>query len=288
MSGASLVVGVALEMQRHIMPLLADSSDLADLGAIIADRGYGHTAHEIDRKAEAVLFKALREQSYSGLLFSEESGLVRLGNDRHIVVCDPYCNTTLTFRGIRESAIAVYEYTRAGKFTAAAIADMQIRRLLWADDSPGVYLANLPHKVNHWKEVAAASSRARCSDVSTSADAFLTISLLKRRRRENLPIELLRDANMVNTIDGAIAALRVAVGETDGFIDAEVGQPSYEALAYVMVAKAGGVVTDPLGAPIEFGSLVEGLANGEVARHRLIAAANRALLDDILRKLPGA
>ncbi|MEU1842242.1 hypothetical protein [Micromonospora sediminicola] len=65
------------------------------------------------------------------------------------------------------------------------------------------------------------------------------------------------------------------------------GQPSYETLAYELVARAGGRVTDPAGEPIDFGAIVRGLGRGEVRRHRILAIANPSLHRDVRAHLAG-
>jgi fructose-1,6-bisphosphatase/inositol monophosphatase family enzyme len=287
MSGNNLVMTVAHEIESAIRPLIMDARQIPDLSAVTADKGGGHTAHELDRRAEDVLFRILRRVGYSGKVYSEESGLVRLGAEPRLIVCDPYCNTTLTFRGIRESAIAVYEYTLAGQFVAGAIADLQVPRIVWSDSNPGAFVTILRCRGDARLDDLGATKHIHCSEVSSVSSAFLAISMMKRNRREDLPFGLLNDAAMVTTIDGAIVAARLALGEIDGFVDARIGQPSYEALAYVLVTKAGGVVSDTSGAPVDFGSIAIALAEGEVTRHAMVAACNRPLLADILTRISG-
>jgi sugar/nucleoside kinase (ribokinase family)/fructose-1,6-bisphosphatase/inositol monophosphatase family enzyme len=287
MSGARLVVSIARAIASVIRPLVSDLSEISDLGVITAHKGEGHTAHRIDLRAESVLFETLDQAAYRGTVYSEESGLIRRGSQPSIIVCDPYCNTTLTFRGFRESAIAVYEYTRAGNFVAGAIADVQIPRIVWADERPGAYSTPLNTEHGSGNEEAQDAQKAQCSGVTELREAFLTISLLKRSRREHLPVRLLREAAMVTTIDGAIVAARLAVGEIDGFLDTRVGQPSYEALAYILAAKAGGIVTDASGAPVDFARIVGALWEGEVTRHTIVAAGTRPLHAGLLSAISG-
>jgi fructose-1,6-bisphosphatase/inositol monophosphatase family enzyme len=285
MSKASLVVSIARTIASTIRPLISDPAEIPSLSVITAYKEEGHTAHRIDLRAEAVLFETLERAAYAGKVYSEERGLVRLGSQPRIIICDPYCNTTLTFRGFRESAIAVYEFTQAGVFVAGAIADIQIPRIVWADERSGAYLTLLNTTHDSDEKEAQGTERIQCSEVRDVRNAFLTISLLKRSRREHLPIKLLEEAAMVTTIDGAIVAARLAIGEIDGFVDPRIGQPSYEALAYVLAAKAGGVVTDASGAPIDFARIATALWEGKVTRHTIVAAGNRPLHTELLSKI---
>ncbi|GAA4702153.1 inositol monophosphatase family protein [Phytohabitans rumicis] len=277
MALTSLVFDIAEKIAESVRPLLVDVRSLPSLGAVVLDKGGGHLAHEIDRVAEDVLFGTLKSAGYAGLVYSEESGLVRLGSEPRFLICDPYCNTSLTFRGVRESAVAVYEYTLAGVFVAGAIADLQIPRVVWADQQTPTSVTHLGFE--------GATGPARRSSASSVDDAFLVISLLKQKRRAETPMRLFRRAGQVATIDGAIVAVRLAVGEIDGFVDSTIGQPSYEALAYELVRRAGGVVTDGEGADIDFQMIVGGLANAEVRRQTVVAAANRSLHQELLTLL---
>jgi myo-inositol-1(or 4)-monophosphatase len=286
MPNGNLAVSAARAIASAIRPLISDTAQIPELGVITSYKGNGHTAHAIDLKAEEILFEALKRADYDGTVYSEESGLVRMGNQPRIIICDPYCNTTLTFRGFRESAVAVYEFTREGNFTAGAIADLQIPRIVWAEaSSGGAFFTPTDRSGDSGAEEIRDAARARCSEVKRVQDAFITISLLKRNRRESLPTTLLSEASMVTTIDGAIVAARLALGEIDGFVDARIGQPSYEAIAYFLVYKAGGIVTDSTGAPVDFAAIVTALWEGEVTRQTIIAAGNRLLHDEILGKV---
>lgn len=285
MNTDSLAMSLATEIANAVRPLITDMAEIGQLAAVTLDKGGGHTAHELDRRAEDVLFRTLTRFGYQGAVYSEEAGYVRLGDEPRLIVCDPYCNTTITFRGIRESAVAVYEYTLPGQFVSGAIADLQIPRVVWSDARPGAFVTHLEQAGDTAHGSEAATWQSQTSAVTDLTSAFLVVSLLKRNRRAELPVTLVRDTGMLATIDGAIVAARIAAGEIDGFVDARIGQPSYEALAYMIAVRAGGVVTDEHGVPIDFGQIARGLAAGKVARHTLIVAANRALHEEILRAI---
>jgi fructose-1,6-bisphosphatase/inositol monophosphatase family enzyme len=264
----AFTAAVVREISDHIRPLLTDMTAMSSLAAVTADKGDGHTAHEIDARAESRLFEILRRTGYSGSIFSEERGLVRLGADDRFMVCDPYCNTTLTFRGVRESAIAAYEFTRAGAFVNGAIADLQIPRMVWAGADGPAMLTSLG---------LGSQTAARCSTITDLGTAFVVVSMLKQKRRLRPPMRLLREAGLLTTIDGAIVAVRMAAGEVDAFVDATVGQPLYEVLAYQLVRNAGGTVTDGRGEALDFARIARALADGESGRQTVVAAATAEL-----------
>jgi fructose-1,6-bisphosphatase/inositol monophosphatase family enzyme len=271
----SISYRLAEKVATEVRPLLNDPERTRAAAAVTADKGEGHTAHKIDDVAEEVLLRELRALEFDGTLYSEEAGLVRFGDGDRVIVTDPYCNTTLTFRGVRESAVAVYEYTRSGDFRSGAIADIQIPRVLWATDADPVTMTYPGFE----------ERPVRCATTDSVAEAFLVVSALKRNRRTELPRQLLTAPKLLSTVDGAIVGLRLAVGEIDGFVDHLQGQPSYETLAYEMVVRAGGTVTDANGAPIDFAEIVRALSAGEVSRHPIVAAANEPLHREILALL---
>ncbi|BDH04091.1 MULTISPECIES: inositol monophosphatase family protein [Streptomyces] len=273
----SAALAVVHRISEKLRPLLQDPAEVEKLGPVVADKGDEHTAHEVDVSAEAILFETLDEIGYRGTVYSEERGLVVLGDEERLLVCDPYCNTTLTFRGFRESAVAAYEHAADGTFVAGAIADLQVRRILHAE--AGGKTQTL------WPPAPDAQRAAGVSDVQEVKDAFIVVSLLKAKRRASSPPRLLADAGMVTTIDGAITAARLGFGEIDGFVDDVVGQPFYEALAYQMVEQAGGTVTDGRGEPVDFPGIARSLARGVVRRQSVVAASTAALHREIMTRL---
>lgn len=276
MSGAGLTLAIAEAISSSMLKVIADPQLLESSQGIIGDKGDGHLVHRIDTQAEDILFQCLREAGYNGQVFSEESGLKKLGTADTIIVCDPYCNTSITFRGFRESAVAVYEYSLSGEFLSGAIADLQTARIIYATAQEATQIRGI---------AGGSPVSAQPSPVKRVDEAFLTVSLLKRKRRASLPTTLVKDAAMITTIDGAVVAARIASGSVDGFVDASVGQPSYEALAYQLVRRAGGVVTDPAGRPFDFAECVRCLVAGTVERHPLVAASTADLGHDILARL---
>jgi fructose-1,6-bisphosphatase/inositol monophosphatase family enzyme len=129
------------------------------------------------------------------------------------------------------------------------------------------------------------TATASCSAIADLGEAFVVVSMLKPKRRLHPPLPLLRETGLLTTIDGAIVAVRMAVGEVDAFVDATVGQPLYEALAYRMVSGAGGIVTDGEGKALDFTRIANALAAGEARRQTVVAAATEELHGRLLESL---
>ena len=85
-------------------------------------------------------------------------------------------------------------------------------------------------------------------------------------------------------MDGAIFFGRLAAGYVDAYVDVVVGQPVYEVAALEMITRAGGVVTDGQGEPLDLSrvvSLIEMDPGGRI----VVAAATAKLHAEIMRAL---
>lgn len=252
---------------------LAEREFVKMAAEITKDKGGGHLAHRIDQVAERAILASIRKARFSGSLFSEEAGVVALGDSESFLVTDPYCNTSLTFRGIRESAMTLYEFGANNTFMHGCIVDLQVPRSLRV--SPGSCIMR-------WDGL---DQPTECSRQTELGAAAIVVSLLKRNRRTNPPVRLIERAGILLTIDGGIVALRLCAGEVDAFVDCQMGQPGYEALAYRLVEECGGVVTDSAGEQIDWAQIVRELRSGTPRRQTIVAAANRSLHEQVLSSL---
>ncbi|MEV0953079.1 hypothetical protein [Promicromonospora sp. NPDC050249] len=239
------------------------------------DKGDGHLAHRIDTYAEDMLMSLLSEADYRGTVFSEEAGVVVLGDDQRLFATDPYCNTSLTFRGIRESAVTGFEIDEGGAFISAAVADLQCWRSLVFVRGVGLSMV--------WEDGGACP--VSLSSTQNLADATVVISLMKRHRRSYLQSGVAKECGLLLTVDGGIVAARICAGDVDAFLDHKIGQPAYEALPYRLVELAGGTVTDADGLPVDWEQICSDLRRGVVRRQRLVVAGNRKLHDEMMARL---
>jgi fructose-1,6-bisphosphatase/inositol monophosphatase family enzyme len=273
-----MLVGEILEIietvAAAVRPNLSDPQYLVRASKVIMNKGEGHLAHMIDELAEQELVRTLEDHGFKGRLFSEEAGVISFGDDSVFLVSDPYCNTSLTFRGIRESAVTLYQFADDYKLIEGAIADMQMPRTLHISEGLGEL---------HWTNGSKVS--AACSKIDRLEDAAVVVSLLKPSRRAQINGTLIRNIGNLLTIDGGIVALRICAGELDAFVDALRGQPAYEALAYLLVQTCGGTVTDGSGNPVDWERLVEELQDGQASRQSIVAASTQSLHDEIMQYL---
>ena len=245
---------------------------------VTKDKGEGHLSHRIDNDMESAILRALETENYKGSIFSEESKVVAFGSDELFLVSDPYCNTMLTFRGVRESAVSLYEYDGANELLAGVIADLQIYRQINVKVSAG-----RPETLwdDGFREIC------RPSETTDLSEAMVVIPIfkLKRRNPSSSYGHLMESVGKLLTIGGAIVALRLCQGELEAFVDPYVGQPTYEALAYQLAERAGCFVTDGDGHQIDWQKLVEDLRVGSVSRQTIVAASNQSLHSSIMDAL---
>jgi len=277
----SIVLEFAARAQSKLLPFIRNQRKLQhDLSAIIEDKGAGHYAYGIDEFANRILFEILREYDLSCHVFSEEGGWSTCGSDpQYYVICDPYCNSSLTMNSFRESAVALSIADRKGELVACAIGDLQIDRIFYADQT-GAYSWDLSDD-GQWLK-----SMLRVSSTEKLDEAFVVTSLLKPDRRSKIAASLFyREAKTLHGVDGAIMIGRLAAGHIDAYLDPFKGQPLYEVPCCEMIVRAGGIVSDASGAPFRLSEIISGLREGSGARYRLVAASTPSLHQQILDSL---
>ena len=249
------------------------------MGSIIEDKGGDHYAYKIDEFANNLLINILEKNRLDCFLFSEEGGWSQIGtNPRFFVICDPYCNTSLTMRSFRESAVSICITDLNGVLVSCAIADLQVERVFYADTT-GSYLGEL-------KEASWIKSSLQVSGVRNLADSFVVMSLLKKNRR---PISassgVFLKAKTIHGVDGAIMIGRLAAGNIDAYLDPFVGQPLYEVPCFEIIIRAGGIVTDINKTPFNLSDIISKLNENPKGRYKFVASCNEFLHCEILENL---
>ena len=276
---APMLVGIMKKMQAELIPRLMIDASLADLSNVAMRKTSEHDAYDIDLWANRMFISTLRDQGFTGAIFTEESGWLDSGDQADgVVICDPYDNTSLTFRGFRESSVVATLGSSATAFQASVIADLQQYRILYCTDSTDSELLT-KDGTGIWT-----SRPCRTSDVRDIGKAHVAVSLMKRKRRvpKNPDINLFNNVGTLHAVDGAMMIARVALGEIDAYVDAYIGQPAYELPAIELVRRAGGVVTDDAGTDLTFVRIVDVIRTDPDARIKIIAAANHDLHEQIM------
>lgn len=273
---------IALEFiakaQSKLLPFIRSQRDIQkELGVVVEDKGGGHYAYQIDEFANKVLFEILKEYNLNCRVFSEEGGWSTLGdNPEYYVICDPYCNTSLTMNSFRESAVAICITDLSGELVSCAIGDLQIDRIFYADQT-GAYLWELNNKGQWLKSVMQVSNTQKLEE------AFVVASLLKQSRRLQVSTSsFYHKAKIFHGVDGAIMIGRLAAGNIDAYLDPFKGQPLYEIPCCELILKAGGVVSDVQGKPFHLPDIMFGLLKNPKVRYSLVATSTPNLHQEIL------
>jgi fructose-1,6-bisphosphatase/inositol monophosphatase family enzyme len=246
---------------------------------VVDQKSADHLGFRIDVVANQILLDILDERKLNCHLFSEETGWQKLGDiPRYYVVCDPYCNSSLTMRGFRESAVAICLTTLEGVLVSCAIADLQINRIFYADNSRS---SVWEYHEGKWDE-----RLMRVSDVSTLDKAFVVGSSIKKFRRTRIiNTKFFNKSQLFHTVDGAIMIGRLADGQIDAYLDPFKGQPLYEIPCCEMIQRAGGIVTDASGTPFNLSKVIQQLIDDPKARYPLVASCSKSLHREILNDI---
>jgi fructose-1,6-bisphosphatase/inositol monophosphatase family enzyme len=274
----SIVLEFAYIVQSKLLPFIRSQRNIQDkLGMVVEHKGGDHYAYQIDEFANRVLYEVLKEHGLNCHVFSEEGGWSTLGDDpEYYVICDPYCNTSLTMRSFRESAAAICIADLDGEFVSCAIGDFQIDRIFYADQT-GAYLWELDGE-KEWSR-----SRMHVSQIKRLDEAFVAASLLKQSRRtQTVTSSFYHNAKTLYGVDGAIMIGRLAAGHIDAYLDPFKGQPLYEVPCCELVLRAGGFVSDVYGKPFCLRDIVSGLRKNPKERYKLVASSTEKLHQEIL------
>lgn len=279
------ISGITFEYVKTAQAVLIDklNSQLAferELGQVVRKKSSEHTAHKVDDFSDEILFSILHEYPDIGWkIFTEEKGWITdTRKTDYKVICDPFCNTTLALRSFRESAVAICLADKDNSFISCAIADLNTWRIFYADQER---VSTFVIENGKW-----ISSPAEVSNTTNLSDSFISISSLKKKRREAMVgKEIFTRAGQLHCLDGAIYIGRTASGYLDAYLDPYIGQPLYEIPCLEMIRRAGGVVTDTSGDNFNFARLISDLEKEPNSRYKFIAAATEELHNEIYKAL---
>ena len=278
----SISYAIVNRVQEMVLPVLLSHEEYRlDLGTLVGLKSEMHETLRIDLFSDTVLLQSVRDLGLSCAVFTEESGWVNIGQtERYQLVCDPFCNTTLSRRGFRESAVAVAVFDQDDHFLDCSIGDLNTTRV-FAANRTGCYVV--------YPLSSSGRATVRRIHVSSAVDleeAFVVISAMKRQRRLGLAnSSLFCGAGIVYVVDGAICIGRLARGEIDAYADPYLGQPLYEMPCLEMVKQAGGLVTDLSGETFRARRILQGLRDGSSERFRFVASATPALHQQLLASI---
>jgi fructose-1,6-bisphosphatase/inositol monophosphatase family enzyme len=259
--------------------MLDPSTFEARLARVIGRETDDNILYQFDLDMEALCIKVLSEFRIGGRLFSEESGWRDLGQGGDFrIVCDPFDNSFLAARGFREASVAITVADRKGGFVCSAIGDLSTNRTYYAD-ADGAFILDSPGRPER--------RPAHPSCVTRIHDAFIVQPAFLRTGREDVLTnnQLVEGARYFLNNDGVILFGRLADGRIDAYVDTVIGQPLYEIPCLMIVARAGGVVTDENGRLFDFKRIIDRMENEPTSRFRVVAASTTELHAEILSAL---
>jgi fructose-1,6-bisphosphatase/inositol monophosphatase family enzyme len=251
------------------------------MAVVVGHHRADNDAYRVDVMLDELLMELLAQHKVGGRVFSEESGWRTLGTGHgYTMVCDPFDNTFLSTRAVRESSVVLSIAGQDGRLACCVIGDLSTRAVFLAD-SRGSFLLE-PDDAGEWQEQPLSTS-----SVIRLEDAFVVLpAFLKPRRREALDVaDLVARARYLLTMDGAIFFGRLAAGYIDAYVDVVVGQPVYELAALEIMTRAGGVVTDGSGTPLDLSDVISGIEQNPDGRTTIVAASTAALHAELMRTL---
>ena len=216
-------------------------------------------------------------------IFSEETGWRRHGRgDAFTVVCDPFDNSFLSTRSFRDSSVVISVGDGQGRFLCCALGDLATSTVYFADQH-GSRVLEQDGKT--WREKI---KQLTTSSVTRIEDAFVILPATLRPQRSqamDIPNLVARSKHSSQWM-GRLLLGRLAAGYVDAYIDVVVGQPVYEVACLEVILRAGGVVTDGEGAPLDFERVLQMVERDPSGRTGVVAdRPPRELHADIMRAL---
>ncbi len=230
----------------------------------------GDSTFLVDDISEHFLSNYLKNEAGNIAYYSEDRGLVKVGNPRHLLIIDPIDGTRAAACGLESGCISIavspyVEQPTMANIETAVVQEIKSGRIYFAQKSKGAKIIE-----------GARSFEPKPSENTEIDSLFWSIGL---RGRPIVPLinvmeELIDISNFNGTVFGlgsaSFSLTRVAGGQLDSYIDIghrlvtdfpvlekhylQVGQGSiinnypYDiAAGYLILKEAGGVVTDAYG-----------------------------------------
>ncbi|RLE50732.1 MAG: fructose 1,6-bisphosphatase [Candidatus Methanomethylicota archaeon] len=236
--GLDLLIETALYVKKRVCRALKtpEAKRIEGIGAS------GDVTKKIDVVAEKAAIKALKEGGFNGIVVSEESGFVRMGDGNYLVLLDPLDGTTNAIKGIRfySISIAFARERRLSSVESAVVLDLCSNDIYTAEKGGGAYLNFKPIET---------SKQTRLDD------AVVGIDLSGKVSSSRIP-DILKLCSLTNHIRhfGSIALelCLIASGALDAFVDLRnMIRPIDIAAGKLILEEAGGLMLDLDGKPLD-------------------------------------
>jgi len=220
---------------------------------------------EMDRRAEALIVGRLRARFPDHAILAEERGVVA-GAGRHRWIVDPLDGTTNYARGLPIFGVSI-ALAVDGVVTLGVVYDPMREECFVAERGRGATLDGRRLSVS-------ATRRLDAALVATGLEYSIGWT-----RSTNLAehVALLARCRSVRELGSAVLCLAaVAAGRLDAFWELELGAWDVAA-GGLLVAEAGGRLTDPAGGPLDLAAPAVVASNGRIHRRllRVLADARR-------------
>lgn len=240
-----------------------------------------HYQYEFDILSHQLIIKTLASWGYSVQLFSEEGSWESGGTPANVVViCDPFDQSFLTTRSMRDASVGICVLSSAYEHLATVLADLSTG-VTYAAISGGAFRYYRRGKVARLHRDPVAPST-----IITLDEALVVMPGMSRARRDVFRTSTVtRDAKRVLNTDGIINFGRLGAGYIDAYLDPVVGKPAYEMIYASFAHTAGAVVADRNGVPFEVGAVVERFIKAPDKRFTFVAASTPSLSNEIQERL---
>lgn len=227
----------------------------------------GDPIKPVDLAAEKAIIKVLQRSTISFTLISEESGLIKFGENpsQYYVTVDPIDGTNNLIQGIPfyASSIAVSNKRSLSSIFAALVTDLVHDTTFTAIKNSGAYRDGA--RINSSKRVSL-------------SQAVIGLDLNSNNIKEIAPrlIELIKKTKHIRHLGAnALELCYVADGTTDAFVDIRGKLRTTDlAAAFLIVREAGGTITTPLNqnlnAKLGPEQKIEFIASGNAQIHKEI------------------
>lgn len=266
MADLKLLVDAALAVKRSVSRAIKSPK----ARKIERPGAFGDYTRRIDLVAERAAINFLkREGKFDGMVMSEESGLLKLGNSNEVILLDPLDGTTNAIRGIGfySVSLALARGWRLSSVESGVVLNLVNGDLYLAEKNGGAFLNSSPIE----------PSKAMNLD-----EAVLCVNLSGGCRQDHLEkaSKLCALSRHVRSFGSASLELcHVASGLVDAFIDLRNAiRPIDVAAGKLIVEEAGGAVMDERGNPLD--SLLT-----QEARLSLIACGAKQLYFEIIKAI---
>ena len=245
---------ILIETAKEAGKLLLAKFRNSEFAQIAVTKGKFDYSIKMDRMAEDLILKMLKENGFKGKIVAEESGETSLGTSEYTLYIDPLDGTFNYAHGIPHYGVSI-GVEKDNEIVMGVIYDPNTDELFFAEKNKGAFLNG--KRIHVSKTV----------EFERSIINLFSRTLKKYPELANAYVNLFRNAYIRMPMTAVLALAYTACGRTDasvGFMENEWDV----AAGILLVKEAGGKVTDAKGDDYKFGS--KGLVASNSLLHKKI------------------